>query len=116
MFEDLDKGDIITVPVDFSDFSGSKIRPMLVMYHDRETRELTVAYITSKVPSGLGPYDILIPLGAPSSIKAGLEENSVIKARWITVIKRVLVLKKIGEADADLRAQVNKAVAACLAI
>ncbi|HSD58923.1 MAG TPA: type II toxin-antitoxin system PemK/MazF family toxin [Methanotrichaceae archaeon] len=116
MFEDLKKGDVVTVPIDFSDFSGSKVRPMLVLYHDPETRELTVAYITSKVPSSPGPYDILIPLGTPSSIKAGLDEDSMLKARWITVIKRVLVLRKIGEADADLRARVNKTIAACLTI
>lgn len=116
MFEDLKKGDIVTLPIDFSDFSGSKIRPMLVLYHDQETRELTVAYITSKIPATPGPYDILIPLGTPSSIKAGLDEDSALKARWITVIKRVMVLKKIGEADDDLRARVNKTVADCLAI
>ncbi len=113
MFE---KGDVVTVPVDFSDFSGFKVRPMLVLYHDQETRELTVAYITSKIPIHPGPYDILIKLGTPSSNQAGLEEDSVLKARWITVIKRAAVLKKIGEADADLRERVNKAVAACLTI
>jgi len=89
---------------------------MLVLYHDQAYQELTVVYISSVIPRNPGPYDILIPLGSPSSIKAGLREDSVLMARWITVVKRILVIQKIGEADSDLRARVNKAVPACLAI
>ncbi len=116
MFEFLKKGDVVTMPVSFSDLVGSKIRPMLVLYHDQDYQELTVVYISSIIPRNLGPYDILIPLGSPSSIKAGLREDSVLMARWITVVKRIHVVRIIGEADSDLRTRVNKAVPTCLAI
>lgn len=116
MFEYLKKGDVITAPITFSDLVGSKIRPMLVLHHDRDYQELTVVYISSVIPAHPSTYDILILLGSPSGIKAGLRENSVIIARWITVIKRIHVKRKIGEADDDLRARVNNVVPVCLAI
>lgn len=64
---------------------------MLVLHHDQDFQELTIVYISSVIPTHPGTYDILIPLGSPSGIKAGLRENSVIIARWITVIKRIHV-------------------------
>ncbi len=78
--------------------------------------QLTVAYISSRVPAHPGPYDIVIPLGTPMSARAGLSYNSVVKIGWIAMVKRILVVRKIGEADGDLRALVNKNVPACLAI
>lgn len=116
MFEYLKKGDVITAPVTFSDLVGSKIRPMLVLHHDQDYQELTVVYISSVMPLHPGCCDILVPFGSPSGIQAGLRENSVIIARWITVVKRIHVKLKIGEADDDLRARINNVVPICLAI
>lgn len=62
MWENLKKGDIIKLPLTYSDLVQSKERPALVLYHDEELRQLTVAYITSKT-SNLRPTDILIVFG-----------------------------------------------------
>jgi hypothetical protein len=69
--EDLKKGHIILAPLSYSDLANEKLRPSLVLYHDMDVSQLTVAYISSMVLANPGPYDIVIPLGTPMSARAG---------------------------------------------
>ncbi|MCX6668893.1 MAG: type II toxin-antitoxin system PemK/MazF family toxin [Methanothrix sp.] len=116
MNEDLKKGDIVLAPLSYSDLVNDKLRPLLVLYHDMDVMQLTVAYISSKVPARPGPYDILIPCGTPTSTKASLVYPSVVKVCWIAMVKRILVKRKLGEADEDLREKVNRGLPPALAI
>ena len=116
MNEDLRKGDIILVPLSYSDLVNDKLRPSLVLYHDQESMQLTVAYISSKVPAKPSPYDIVIPLGTPTSTRAGLIYSSVVRVYWTAMVKRILVKRKLGEADPDLREKVNRILPLALAI
>jgi hypothetical protein len=116
MNEDLKKGDIVLAPLSYSDLVNDKPRPSLVLYHDKDVLQLTVAYISSKVPAKPGAYDIVIPLGTPSSAEAGLIYDSVIKICWIAMVKRILVKRKLGEADKNLRDMVNMVLPQALAI
>jgi len=116
MNEDLKKGDIVLAPLSYSDLVNDKLRPSLVLYHDMDVMQLTVVYISSKVPAKPGPYDIVIPLDTPTSSKAGLIYSSVVKVCWIAMIKRVLVKRKLGEADEDLRVKVNRVLPQALSI
>jgi len=115
MWEDLKKGDIVKIPLSHSDLVEMKARPALVLYHDLETRQLTVAYITSQT-SNSGPTDILIVFGSPTCTKAGLPKTSVLKVHWLAIVKRIHVIDKYGEADDALRKHVNKVLPECLAI
>jgi len=108
MNEDLKKGDIVLAPLSYSDRVFDKLRPSLVLYHDMDVMQLTVAYISSKVPAHPGPHEIVIPLGTPMSTKAGLIYTSVVKIHWVAMVKRILVKRKLGEADEDLREKVNR--------
>lgn len=115
MWENLVKGDIVKIPLCHSDLVEAKARPALILYHDLENRQLTVAYITSKTEN-LGPTDILITFGTPTCSAAGLPKTSVLKVHWLAVVKRIHVIDKYGEADDVLRVQVNKILSECLAI
>ena len=116
MNEDLKKGDIVLAPLSYSDLVNNKLRPSLVLYHDIDAMQLTVAYISSKVPARPGPYDILIPCDSPTGTKAGLIYSSVVKVYWTAMVKRILVNRKLGEADEDLREKVNQILPRALAI
>ncbi|HOV82780.1 MAG TPA: type II toxin-antitoxin system PemK/MazF family toxin [Methanothrix sp.] len=116
MNESLKKGDIVLAPLSYSDLVNEKLRPSLVLYHDMDVMQLTVAYISSKVVATPGPYDIVIPLGTPSSTKADLIYDSVVKVCWIAMVKRILVKRKLGEADEGLRGKINQVLPEALAI
>jgi hypothetical protein len=78
--------------------------------------QLTVAYVSSKVAIYPGPYDIVIPFGTPMSRTAGQVYSSVVKVYWTAMIKRILVKRKLGEADGALREQINRVLPPALAI
>lgn len=116
MNENFKKGDIVLAPLSYSDLVNNKLRPSLVLYHDTDVMQLTVAYISSKVPAKPGQFDIVIPLGTATSTTAGLVYPSVVKVYWTAMIKRILVNRKLGEADNDLREKVNQILPSALAI
>jgi hypothetical protein len=78
---------------------NEKLRLSLVLYHDMDVAQLTVAYISSMVLANPGLYDIVIPLGTPISARAGSIYKSVVRVCWIAMVKRILVIRKLGEAD-----------------
>ena len=116
MNENFKKGDIVLAPLSYSDLVNNKLRPSLVLYHDTDVMQLTVAYISNKVPAKHGQFDIVILLGTATSTTAGLVYSSVVKVYWTAMIKRILVNRKIGEADNDLREKVNLILPSALAI
>lgn len=116
MSENFKKGDIVLAPLSYSDLVNNKLRPSLVLYHDTDVMQLTVAYISSKVPARPSPFDIVIPLGTATSTTAGLVYSSVVKVYWTAMIKRILVNRKLGEADNDLREKVNRILPSALAV
>ena len=70
-----------------------------MLYHDMDVALLIVAYISSMVLANPGLYDIVIPLGTPISARAGSIYKSVVRVCWIAMVKRILVIRKLGEAD-----------------
>lgn len=50
MNEDLRKGDIVLVPLSYSDLVNDKLRPSLVLYHDQEAMQLTAVYNQARSP------------------------------------------------------------------
>ena len=116
MHENLKKGDIILHPLSHSDLVTDEVRPVLVLYHDLKDLQLVVSYITTQLGSELGPFDRLILKGTPTFEKSGLLYDSKIRVNWMMTVKRILVDRKIGEVDEDLRTWVNQTVPKCLAI
>jgi mRNA-degrading endonuclease toxin of MazEF toxin-antitoxin module len=116
MFENLKRGDIILSPFSQSDLLTNEARPSLVLHHDLVNRQLVVAYITSQVDGPVEPCEKLILIGSATFVKAGLVYDSKLKLNQLVTIKRILVKRKIGEADDDLREWVNQTIPTCLAI
>jgi mRNA interferase MazF len=108
------KGDIVLVPFPNSDLSTWKRRPALVLYEDPIENETTIAYISSKAPIVPSPGDVLITRGTPSFDESGLKWNSVVKLNKIATIKTHFIAGLLGVADENLKAEVNRALDACL--
>jgi mRNA interferase MazF len=109
-------GDIVLVPFPNSDLTNGKLRPALVLYEDANENEVTIAYISSKIPLVLSPCDVLVAKGTHSFEESGLMTNSVIKLNKIASIKSYLVAGLLGSADESMQAEVNGAIDICLKI
>ncbi len=94
------KGDIILVPFPFTDLSGSKTRPALVLHTDE--RDATVAFISSQAEI-TEPTDILLK---PDELN-GLKRVSVIRLGKLATLDRDIVLGKLGELSKEQLGSVN---------
>ena len=87
--------EIVLLPFPFSDQSGAKKRPALIISNDKfnsSSQELIVCAITSNIDSS-DPYSVLI---RKEDWKSGLYSESCVKSSLILAIHKGLILKKIG--------------------
>jgi mRNA interferase MazF len=89
-------GSIVLTRFPFTDLSGSKRRPALVVSRENERRsDLIVCFITSMPRAGPD----MVPLAA--SPGTGLKVPSVVRFDKIATLGRAVIAGKIGEAPAD---------------
>ncbi len=108
------RGDVVLVPLPFSDLSTTKVRPAVVvssdLYHATEP-DLLMAALTSRVATATGPCDYLLN----DWRAAGLRYPSALKPVLFT-LDPARVLHRIGAlTPADL-AQVDQRLRRALAL
>ena len=84
------KGDIVLIPFPFTDLTGKKNRPALILVDS--TYDVTVAFITSQLKWKEGHDVSLEP-----SIRNGIKKSSLIRLSKLTTIDKDLVIGKLGE-------------------
>jgi mRNA interferase MazF len=106
------KGSIILAWFPYTDFSGEKLRPALVLYEGY--LDVTVVYISGQIPAKPLPSDLLILTGTSSYTNAGLKEPSVLSIDKIMILDKKKSEGIIGVADDDLKREVNLKITQCL--
>lgn len=92
-------GDVVLVPFPFTDLSGNKVRPALILAVQKESSDLTVCFISSVLDKKLRKFDVLVGEQDIGFKKTGLKLKSVIKVSKIATLDKIVVLGKIGELD-----------------
>ncbi len=93
---------IILVSFPFTNLSGDKIRPAVIISDKIIGDDIVVAFISSSVKK-LFTFDIKIK----KTDKNGLKKNSVIKTSKIATIDKKVVLGEIGETESILRRKID---------
>jgi mRNA interferase MazF len=91
------QGEIVLVPVPFTDLKASKQRPALEVsadWYNRTKKDCVIVAITSTVHPSLERDELLIQ--GQEATKAGLLYESVIRAGSIFTIRQALVHKTLG--------------------
>jgi mRNA interferase MazF len=83
------KGDIIFVPFPFTDLSGTKLRPAVVLINSRQ--DVVVAFITSQLK---WKTETTIPI--KSSEINGLKSDSFVRLDKITTLDKEIVVGRLG--------------------
>ena len=86
------KGDIILIPFPFTDVSGNKIRPAVVLLESEE--DVTVCFITTQF-KWQGEYDITVN---PSDVN-GLKKISLLRLNKFATIDKDLLIGRLGLLD-----------------
>ncbi|OIO30114.1 PemK family protein [Candidatus Nomurabacteria bacterium CG_4_10_14_0_2_um_filter_30_12] len=90
-------GDIVLTPFPFTDLSGNKVRPALILGIQNKGGDITVCFISSSFKNGVDKFDVLIDEKEKEFKKTGLKLKSIIKITKIATLDKVVVLGKIGE-------------------
>jgi mRNA interferase MazF len=90
------KGDIVLITFPFTDLTGSKLRPAVIL---TETRfDLTVCFITSQTS-----YPELTDVQLMPSLATGIKKQSLIRTNKIATLDRILAKGLLGRlSNADL--------------
>ncbi len=108
------KGKIILVPFPFTDLSASKLRPALVLHEG--SRDVVVAFISSKVPTDPAESDVVISQNHPEFPLTGLKVDSVVKLDKIATLSKNLIIGEIGEVGKAIREEINEKLCKILKI
>jgi mRNA interferase MazF len=94
------KGDIVLIPFPFTDLSGTKLRPALVLAVS--SADITVAFITTQT-GRKEPTDVELQ---PDS-NTGIKKPSLIRPAKLATIDKAIAIGKIGSLPSDILNQVN---------
>jgi mRNA interferase MazF len=97
------KGDIVLIKFPFTDLSGFKNRPALVLI-SRES-DVVVSFITSNIIHS-EHWDIILE----PNLENGLKQISTIKISKIATLDKTLVLGKIGQISSSDILKVNESL------
>ncbi|MFT5179895.1 MAG: mRNA interferase MazF [Candidatus Paceibacteria bacterium] len=95
------KWDIVLASFPFTDLSGSKVRPVLVISNNSYKGDVITIFISS-VRNKVQDYCV----GIKSDNKNGLKNNSFIKCNKIATLDRKMVLGELGKLEESRHSEV----------
>src|SRR5262245_53231035 len=94
------RGEIVLAELPFSDGSGSKVRPGLVVqcdHNNRRLQDVIVAVITRTVKNAATePTQLLIDITTPEGRATNLLHTSAVKCEHLITIEQKLIRRTIG--------------------
>ena len=98
------KGEIVLITFPFTDLSGSKLRPSVILAESSD--DVTIAFITTQL-KWQEPTDLLM---TPTSIN-GLKKPSIVRTSKLATLDKSLIkgrmgsltIKEVGELDQRLK-------------
>lgn len=107
------QGDIVLIPVPFSDLKKQKQRPVLVISSDSYNR-LTEDIIVLAITSNLKELDYSVIIQSKDLIEGELKVTSEIRADKVYTLSKNIVRKKFGRVNAEIieaaRAKINELI------
>jgi len=111
------RGDIVLASFPFTDLSGVKIRPALVVQCDHNNQRLDdfiLAMITRTVHRAAEPTQLLVDVATSEGKASGLLHTSVVKCEHLLTLHSSLLTRLIGKLPAALMSQVDQCLKASL--
>ena len=103
----MDVGDILLIPFPFTDLSGIKTRPVLVL--GRVKDDIIVAFISSEISNPL-PSDIFLIADKEN----GLKRDSLLKTHKLATLHKKLAIGLLGSIHLDIQNQIKTSLSKLL--
>ena len=89
------KGTIVLVPFPFTDLSGQKIRPALVLHDSKRSEDCIVSFISSRNEEKHGLFELKVPMSEYN----GLKTDSLVRVNKIATLQKKMILGGLGELE-----------------
>ena len=110
------RGDIVLVPFPFTDLTGQKRRPAVVLAIGAHSDDVILAFISSIVPKTLGNADLLLQIDNKHFKQTGLKVSSIIRLNKLATIEKRLIRRRLGKLHATQLPKIDRALIAALEI
>src|SRR5207253_2956647 len=103
------RGEIVLVDYPFSDRTGSKVRPALVVQADSLNHRIddTILAAISRSTHRAGPTQHFIDIATAEGAATGLRQNSMIQCENLLTYDQRLILRAIGRLSQPMMQQIN---------
>lgn len=102
------KGSIVLIPFPFTDLSGKKLRPALVLSGaSPKGDDMIVAFISSRKEKA-GAFSVVLKEGEKSFLATGLKTTSMIQINKIATLDKKGCLGELGNIEAITQKEVEK--------
>ena len=105
------RGSVVLIRYPFTDLSGAKVRPGVVLTPDpliARSEDILCLFISSVIPEELLPTDFVLESTHLNFARSGLKHRSVFRAHKLALLHKTLVLRVLGELDKDLMEEINQ--------
>lgn len=115
----LQNGDIVLVSFPFTDLSGVKLRPAVVISTQavhKMTGDFTLLFISSVVPKKTDPFELAFRATHSEFEMSGLKKDSLFKTNKITTISERLIKRKLGSLGKKIRQELRATLSEAIKI
>jgi mRNA interferase MazF len=102
----LKRGDIVLVPFPFTDLSGQKVRPAVVISVENDI-DVSVAFISSVVHVESAEAEFVLLASHPHFSRTGLRKSSVFKMSKVLTLERSAILRKLGKIHPSIQRELD---------
>ena len=110
------RGDVLLTQFPFTDLSGSRLRPCLVVSAGLIGQNLIVAAISSVVRGAVIPTDLLVETSHPEFPQSGLRVRSVIRLHKLAAVEQTVIGRRLGRIGPQLQTDVDQRLRIALGI
>lgn len=100
----MSKGTVVLVPFPFTDLSGQKVRPCVVLYQQKGGDDCVLAFMSSVGSKTKKSFDINIK----ASKKNGLKIDSTLKIDKIATLQKKIILGELGKLEDSIVKMLDK--------
>jgi mRNA interferase MazF len=116
----VNRGDIVLVMLPYTDASGGKLRPAVVISADalnQRSRDVVLVPVTTNTSqAGTHPTQVLIDITTPDGRASGLLRTSVVRCERPATIHSSLIQRTIGRMPPTLMSLIETALRLALAL
>lgn len=108
-------GQIVLTPFPYSDLSGTKLRPVLMLRQASRFDDWLVCMVSSNIDQAETGFDEVLDSAAADFVGSGLKVTSVLRLSRLAVLDPSLLVGSIGSIEDERLARVRQRLAKWIA-